>query len=260
MFNQATCSDKSGWWWRRYITLKRRSTIILHAVHPRRQFWTSYSPPWELEISHSFRSIKASRNLSEVANMQIIIRKFKSFLKEAVIQRDRKHLPYFLQTFCRHDWHPHSVSLRLTRITQSLESAFDLARKGKEGPLICVFCCPRVSSDFDVKTYWRWKAVSECTHTQGFSGRLQCKRQCSEHNAWWYSHMPPVTEGGETRGEAVSLCTWLMWKEKNNAPKRNWQTGEVASQHLLVSAGKDEIREYGRSSHRKKCMEWEKRE
>jgi hypothetical protein len=22
------------------------------AVHPRRQFWTSYSPPWELEISH----------------------------------------------------------------------------------------------------------------------------------------------------------------------------------------------------------------
>jgi hypothetical protein len=22
------------------------------AVHPRRQFWTSYSPPWELEIAH----------------------------------------------------------------------------------------------------------------------------------------------------------------------------------------------------------------
>jgi hypothetical protein len=24
------------------------------AVYPRRQFWTSYSPPWELEISHNF--------------------------------------------------------------------------------------------------------------------------------------------------------------------------------------------------------------
>jgi hypothetical protein len=23
------------------------------AVHPRRQFWTSYSPPWELKISHT---------------------------------------------------------------------------------------------------------------------------------------------------------------------------------------------------------------
>jgi hypothetical protein len=23
-------------------------------VYPRRQFWTSYSPPWELEISHNF--------------------------------------------------------------------------------------------------------------------------------------------------------------------------------------------------------------
>jgi hypothetical protein len=25
------------------------------AVHPRRQFWTSYSPPWELEISHTMK-------------------------------------------------------------------------------------------------------------------------------------------------------------------------------------------------------------
>jgi hypothetical protein len=33
-----------------YAPLKRRSTIILHA---RRQLWTSYSPPWELEISQS---------------------------------------------------------------------------------------------------------------------------------------------------------------------------------------------------------------
>jgi hypothetical protein len=36
------------WWWRWHVPLKRRSTIILHG---RRQFWTSYSPPWELEIS-----------------------------------------------------------------------------------------------------------------------------------------------------------------------------------------------------------------
>jgi hypothetical protein len=26
---------------------------ILPAVYPRRQFWPSYSPPWELEISHT---------------------------------------------------------------------------------------------------------------------------------------------------------------------------------------------------------------
>jgi hypothetical protein len=26
--------------------------LFYTAVHPRRQFWTSYSPPWELEISH----------------------------------------------------------------------------------------------------------------------------------------------------------------------------------------------------------------
>jgi hypothetical protein len=27
-------------------------TLFYTAVHPRRQIWTSYSPPWELEISH----------------------------------------------------------------------------------------------------------------------------------------------------------------------------------------------------------------
>jgi hypothetical protein len=26
--------------------------LFYTAVHPRRQLWTSYSPPWELEISH----------------------------------------------------------------------------------------------------------------------------------------------------------------------------------------------------------------
>jgi hypothetical protein len=26
--------------------------LFYTAMHPRRQFWTSYSPPWELEISH----------------------------------------------------------------------------------------------------------------------------------------------------------------------------------------------------------------
>jgi hypothetical protein len=34
-----------------------RGAYCLHhhpSVHPRRQFWTSYSLPWELEISHSF--------------------------------------------------------------------------------------------------------------------------------------------------------------------------------------------------------------
>jgi hypothetical protein len=28
--------------------------LFYTAVYPRRQFWTSYSPPWELEISHTF--------------------------------------------------------------------------------------------------------------------------------------------------------------------------------------------------------------
>jgi hypothetical protein len=28
--------------------------LFYTAVHPRRQFWTSYSPPWEPEISHNF--------------------------------------------------------------------------------------------------------------------------------------------------------------------------------------------------------------
>jgi hypothetical protein len=27
------------------------------ALHPRRQFWTSYSPPWELEISHNLKDV-----------------------------------------------------------------------------------------------------------------------------------------------------------------------------------------------------------
>jgi hypothetical protein len=68
-FRGAFCLHHQGW--RQYAPLKRRSTIILiirdvgsthlwnvgrqsfyTAVHPRRQFWTSYSPPWELEISH----------------------------------------------------------------------------------------------------------------------------------------------------------------------------------------------------------------
>jgi hypothetical protein len=75
-------SELHPWWWRQHVPLERRSTIILHgstsqktilnfipddggstylfnvgrqlfytAVHPRRQFWTSYSPPWELELS-----------------------------------------------------------------------------------------------------------------------------------------------------------------------------------------------------------------
>jgi hypothetical protein len=29
-----------------------RTASIIRAVQPRRQLWTSYSPPWELEISH----------------------------------------------------------------------------------------------------------------------------------------------------------------------------------------------------------------
>jgi hypothetical protein len=42
-----------------YAPLKCRSTIILHGSigYPRRQLWTSYSPPWELEISHNSESI-----------------------------------------------------------------------------------------------------------------------------------------------------------------------------------------------------------
>jgi hypothetical protein len=55
------CSELSSWM---YCRVKRLSTDVSEvrtasitrdefytAVHPRRQFWTSYSPPWELEIS-----------------------------------------------------------------------------------------------------------------------------------------------------------------------------------------------------------------
>jgi hypothetical protein len=40
------------WSGRQPSPLTRRSTIFYTAVHTRRQFWTSYSPSWELEISH----------------------------------------------------------------------------------------------------------------------------------------------------------------------------------------------------------------
>jgi hypothetical protein len=47
--------------WRTYFWNVGRQ-LFYTAVHPRRQFWTSYSPPWELEISqilcdHSVKSI-----------------------------------------------------------------------------------------------------------------------------------------------------------------------------------------------------------
>jgi hypothetical protein len=29
--------------------------LFYTAVHPRRQYWTSYSLPWELEISHNIK-------------------------------------------------------------------------------------------------------------------------------------------------------------------------------------------------------------
>jgi hypothetical protein len=35
-----------------YCLWKVGRQLFYTAVHPRRQFWTSYSPPWELEISH----------------------------------------------------------------------------------------------------------------------------------------------------------------------------------------------------------------
>jgi hypothetical protein len=97
-------SHSSPWWWRKYVPLKRRPTIILHgstsqktilnyilaavrtwnlthrpddggstylwnvgrqlfytAVYPRRQFWTTYSPPWELEISLIALMVEAVR-------------------------------------------------------------------------------------------------------------------------------------------------------------------------------------------------------
>jgi hypothetical protein len=38
------------------IIVDRR--LFYTAVHPRRQFWTSYSPPWELEISHALSGIQ----------------------------------------------------------------------------------------------------------------------------------------------------------------------------------------------------------
>jgi hypothetical protein len=40
-----------------YLWNVGRHPIKNTAVHTRRQFWTSYSPPWELEISHSFNMI-----------------------------------------------------------------------------------------------------------------------------------------------------------------------------------------------------------
>jgi hypothetical protein len=46
--NYACCSELSSGM---YCHVKGRQSFYT-AVHPRRQFWTSYSPPWELEISH----------------------------------------------------------------------------------------------------------------------------------------------------------------------------------------------------------------
>jgi hypothetical protein len=34
--------------------------LFYNAVHPRRQIWTSYSPPWELEISHLLTCLDVS--------------------------------------------------------------------------------------------------------------------------------------------------------------------------------------------------------
>jgi hypothetical protein len=44
--------DGHPWWWRHHAPLKRRSTIILHGNTSQKAFWTSYSPPRELEISY----------------------------------------------------------------------------------------------------------------------------------------------------------------------------------------------------------------
>jgi hypothetical protein len=47
-FRGTCCLHHQGW------NVGRQ--LFYTAVHPRRQFWTSYSPPWELEISRRLLS------------------------------------------------------------------------------------------------------------------------------------------------------------------------------------------------------------
>jgi hypothetical protein len=44
--------------------------LFYAAVHPRRQIWTSYSPPWELKISISLQVVK-SANLKHLLHPQL---------------------------------------------------------------------------------------------------------------------------------------------------------------------------------------------
>jgi hypothetical protein len=59
--------DTHPWWWgSTHLWHVGRQSFYM-AVYPRRQLWTSYSPPWELEISHSltwFDVINKHRNVS----------------------------------------------------------------------------------------------------------------------------------------------------------------------------------------------------
>jgi hypothetical protein len=60
-FRGAYCLHHQGWihpwWWRQSIILHGRQSFYT-AVQPRRQLWTSYSPPWELEISRKTKVLE----------------------------------------------------------------------------------------------------------------------------------------------------------------------------------------------------------
>jgi hypothetical protein len=76
-FRGAYCLHHQGW------NVGRQSFYT--AVHPRRQFWTSYSPPWELEISHSsycvYKKLMTFSTLPTFIHKQTINNKFWKELK-----------------------------------------------------------------------------------------------------------------------------------------------------------------------------------
>jgi hypothetical protein len=76
------------------------------AVHPRRQIWTSYLPPWELEISQSFNSIRTATNCSGTATITEVAL---TAQRAECLQLLRQYLQVVLQYKRWHYWHMHDV-------------------------------------------------------------------------------------------------------------------------------------------------------
>jgi hypothetical protein len=47
--------------------------LFYTAVHPRRQLWTSYSPPWELEISQKLKAFESKACISGCDNIYSLV-------------------------------------------------------------------------------------------------------------------------------------------------------------------------------------------